>query len=526
MRHVDLRLCFLEDKVENGEILVQHVPRTDNVDATLPETMELIEDPMRVAKAISAELSFAGIQGKKLSLGGLLYKEALRYVARLPFEGPGFHRSRVLMSAHHAASMAFCSRALSFLPRATVMQRDALRFIAGFSAGWSRDRAFVPLVGVVVFALLFGLSFAACLLKLLGVSFGSEQYARISVSSGSIETRNAVDPRPPKVLRLAKLLRDFNGFAAEHAKPRDGKPEIFPYFQAFTRLFADTETGEMTAHFAKPLLGDSQDMLAAGAGRIVHITRNPTQLVMSGYVYHRKAAEVWTTFRDPPDCLNCDHEAWSQIFRRCRFRCSYAELLQNLSVSEGLEAEILRSRLDVAKMLFADTETGEMTAHFAKPLLGDSQDMLAAGAGRIVHITRNPTQLVMSGYVYHRKAAEVWTTFRDPPDCLNCDHEAWSQIFRRCRFRCSYAELLQNLSVSEGLEAEILRSRLDVAKMLWHARRWQQLENFAGLAAGLGELGWAGLNGLESFHSFLGPAGEQLLEATRKSPTARKYGCP
>ncbi|CAE7682793.1 unnamed protein product [Symbiodinium sp. CCMP2592] len=120
-----------------------------------------------------------------------------------------------------------------------------------------------------------------------------------------------------------------------------------------------------------------------------------------------------------------------------------------------------------------------MAAHFAKPLLGDSQlqDLLASGAGRIVHITRNPTQLVMSGYVYHRKAAEVWTTFRDPPDCLNCDHEAWSQIFRRCRFRCSYAELLQNLSVPEGLEAEILRSRLDVAKMLWHARRWQQLEH-------------------------------------------------
>ncbi|CAE7275075.1 unnamed protein product, partial [Symbiodinium microadriaticum] len=273
---------------------------------------------------------------------------------RLPFEGPGFHRSRVLMSAHHAASMAFCSRALSFLPRATVMQRDALRFIAGFSAGWSRDRAFVPLVGVVVFALLFGLSFAACLLKLLGVSFGSEQYARISVSSGSIETRNAVDPRPPKVLRLAKLLRDFNGFAAEHAKPRDGKPEIFPYFQAFTRLFADTETGEMTAHFAKPLLGDSQlqDMLAAGAGRIVHITRNPTQLVMSGYVYHRKAAEVWTTFRDPPDCLNCDHEAWSQIFRRCRFRCSYAELLQNLSVSEGEALGFRRAQKTSYTLLF------------------------------------------------------------------------------------------------------------------------------------------------------------------------------
>ena len=31
MRHVDLRLCFLQDKVENGEILVTHVPGTDNV---------------------------------------------------------------------------------------------------------------------------------------------------------------------------------------------------------------------------------------------------------------------------------------------------------------------------------------------------------------------------------------------------------------------------------------------------------------------------------------------------------------
>ena len=38
------------------------------------------------------------------------------------------------------------------------------------------------------------------------------------------------------------------------------------------------------------------------------------------------------------------------------------------------------------------------------------QDLLASGAGRIVHITRNPTQLVMSGYVYHRKAAEALGT--------------------------------------------------------------------------------------------------------------------
>eukprot|EP00439_Symbiodinium_sp_Y106_P039946 s5971_g4.t2 len=300
---------------------------------------------------------------------------------------------------------------------------------------------------------------------------------------------------PPKVHVPDMIVLDGYGM---HVKPRDGKPEIYPYFQAFTRLFADTETGEMAAHFAKPLLGDSQlqDLLASGAGRIVHITRNPTQLVMSGYVYHRKAAEVWTTFRDPPDCLNCDHEAWSQIFRRCRFRCSYAELLQNLSVPEGLEAEILRSRLDVAKMLW-HARRWQQLEHVMQLSMADFQ-------------------------IHYNRTLECIARFflqKPPPEALEpeslqkfLDH---AQLFdpvraRRCGVRARRKGGRSCRTPGGGRMHEV---------------RIQDLANHVADPEAKPNL-LVHLNDLESFHSFLGPAGEELLEATRKSPTARKYGCP
>ncbi|CAE7297521.1 unnamed protein product [Symbiodinium sp. CCMP2592] len=47
---------------------------------------------------------------------------------------------------------------------------------------------------------------------------------------------NAVDPRPPEVLRLAKLLRDFNRFAAEHASHQQDREEpVDPLFCSLAR---------------------------------------------------------------------------------------------------------------------------------------------------------------------------------------------------------------------------------------------------------------------------------------------------
>ena len=58
--------------------------------------------------------------------------------------------------------------------------------------------------------------------------------------------RKAPKPRSSQFLNLEQVM------------PRDGKPQIYPYFQAFARLFVDTESGSMAVHYAKPLLGTSQ----------------------------------------------------------------------------------------------------------------------------------------------------------------------------------------------------------------------------------------------------------------------------
>ena len=88
--------------------------------------------------------------------------------------------------------------------------------------------------------------------------------------------------------------------------------------------------------------------------------------------------------------------------------------------------------------------------------------------------------MILSGYIYHRQnltTGEEWLRFRNPPDCLSCDHEAWSDIFRLCGFRCSYSELLQNLTSQQGLQVEQLRSRWDILKMLENAHAWRDLDH-------------------------------------------------
>ncbi|CAK9036296.1 Uncharacterized protein SCF082_LOCUS21667 [Durusdinium trenchii] len=143
----------------------------------------------------------------------------------------------------------------------------------------------------------------------------------------------------------------------DHNSPRGGRPVITPFFQAFTRTFSDLYTQDMIIHFSNPLKSREpqfQDFMRQGAGKLLHLVRRPSDMILSGYIYHRQnltTGEEWLRFRNPPDCLSCDHEAWSDIFRLCGFRCSYSELLQNLTSQQGLQVEQLRSRWDILKML-------------------------------------------------------------------------------------------------------------------------------------------------------------------------------
>ena len=96
----------------------------------------------------------------------------------------------------------------------------------------------------------------------------------------------------------------------------------------------------------------------------------------------------------------------------------------------------------------------------------------------LIHLVRRPSDLVVSGYRYHKQVhlgREKWLRYKFPrvPDCFNCDHWAWLRIFDGCDYRCSYQEALKNSSLAGGLVKEVLRSRWDVLKMLRRARRWQ-----------------------------------------------------
>eukprot|EP00933_Yihiella_yeosuensis_P083257 TRINITY_DN9744_c0_g1_i3.p1 TRINITY_DN9744_c0_g1~~TRINITY_DN9744_c0_g1_i3.p1 ORF type:complete len:403 (+),score=58.87 TRINITY_DN9744_c0_g1_i3:2-1210(+) len=146
-----------------------------------------------------------------------------------------------------------------------------------------------------------------------------------------------------------------------HTSLRGNIATIWPFFQGYIRAFPDTELDKfdrkrVMMHMTKPFQVEQpqlQNVVANGGGLLLHVVRRPSEMVASGYLYHRreKEFEAWAGYKDPPNCLSCDHEAWSLIFKGCGFRCSYHERLTNTTESEGLQLEVLRSRWDVLKML-------------------------------------------------------------------------------------------------------------------------------------------------------------------------------
>lgn len=74
-------------------------------------------------------------------------------------------------------------------------------------------------------------------------------------------------------------------------------------------------------------------------------------------------------------------------------------------------------------------------------------------AFRIVRFVRDPRDLIVSGYFYHRRGAEPWFRMRGPTT------EYWQAINARrpagMPDDVSYADYLQSLSLEDGLMAEI-----------------------------------------------------------------------
>ena len=80
-------------------------------------------------------------------------------------------------------------------------------------------------------------------------------------------------------------------------------------------------------------------------------------------------------------------------------------------------------------------------------------DLEAVAPYRITRFIRDPRDMIVSGYHYHKRAAEVWCEVKDPTE------KDWETVNGRIPDGMlpgeSYSEMLQRLSVEEGLFAEM-----------------------------------------------------------------------
>jgi hypothetical protein len=83
-----------------------------------------------------------------------------------------------------------------------------------------------------------------------------------------------------------------------------------------------------------------------------------------------------------------------------------------------------------------------------------SLDLTRLGEFRITRFLRDPRDLVVSGYFYHKRGAEPWTRLQSPtPDDWYFANGFIPEGLRRSRK--SFADYLQSLSLEEGLLAEL-----------------------------------------------------------------------
>jgi hypothetical protein len=108
-------------------------------------------------------------------------------------------------------------------------------------------------------------------------------------------------------------------------------------YRHFNSVLPDFYT-ELHRYRASSVNNQVVDFSRLGHYRATHFIRDPRDLVVSGYFYHRRGAEAWCQVRDP------DEHSWKIVNGTIPAELppgmSYAEYLSSCSLEEGLLAEI------------------------------------------------------------------------------------------------------------------------------------------------------------------------------------------
>lgn len=173
--------------------------------------------------------------------------------------------------------------------------------------------------------------------------------------------------------------------------------------------------------------------------RAVHIIRDPRDMIISGYFYHKRAGEPWCNYINPTD------DDWSVVNARVPSALpadtSFADYLNNVSIEEGLAAEIEFRRNHFESMMKWPTDDPRVLTVKYEEILGNESDTFK----KIYDFYGFPFHTKMAAMVYAgrysaKSARRLSTHIRNPSG------GQWKELFTpdlKHRFDEQYGGLLE-----------------------------------------------------------------------------------
>lgn len=173
--------------------------------------------------------------------------------------------------------------------------------------------------------------------------------------------------------------------------------------------------------------------------RVVHIIRDPRDMIVSGYFYHKRAGEPWCDYVNPTD------NDWSivnaPVPEALPADTSFAEYLNAVPLEEGLESEFDFRRNHFASMLEWPTEDPRVLTVRYEDIVGDEANAL----GRIYEHYGAAFYTKMAARMYANRYS-LKSERRLSSHIRNPKKGQWRDLFTpelTKRFRDRYGDLLE-----------------------------------------------------------------------------------
>ena len=135
--------------------------------------------------------------------------------------------------------------------------------------------------------------------------------------------------------------------------------------------------------------------------RISRFIRDPRDLVVSGYFYHKRGAEAWCKIRDPkPENLRAVNGCVPRALKEGE---SIAECLQRLDLEEGLIAEIDIRANHFASMLEWPDDDNRVAVYRYEDILGNERKVMSQLAD---HLRLGPIRKWLIGRLAEKYSAK------------------------------------------------------------------------------------------------------------------------